>query len=509
MNQNYAADERILERFGYRQELKRTLGYFSSFALSFSVISVTTGLFANYGDGLRRAGPAFLWTWLIVGAGQFLVALVFARLAEAIPLSGYAYHWTRHLAGPRLAWWAGWMMIVQFLTGMPGVCYALANYLAPYLRLEPSARNLVLVTVGVLVTIALINHFGIRLASLVNDVSVGAEILGTVLIGLLLLVVALWRRTHSLGFLLTHPAQPPGWSYVGAFAFSSLMSAWTLTGFEGAANVAEETHTPGRHVPRAIVFSEVSSVVLGFLVLVGFTLAIPSLEAVSKQSTPLLFIISHYFPPAVTHATMLLVFISIFACALANLTTLTRMIWTMARDGQLPASHWLARVSAHQVPAHAIWTVTALSSAFVLWAKFEVVITGIATLAGFLTYALVVGATLGGPGLGARDSGLGRTESASATPSGGYGNMARISDSGNSKSQIANPKSKISKALSAAALAWILLLLAMLSLPRSAWVNSLATLAAIGAGALWYFLKRPAEQVKGAPPGNCSPPVKS
>jgi amino acid transporter len=89
------SDEQALAQFGYKQELNRTLGYFSSFALSFSVICITSGLFANYGDGLRAGGPAFIWTWLIIGAGQFLVAMVFAQLARQIPLSGYAYQWTR------------------------------------------------------------------------------------------------------------------------------------------------------------------------------------------------------------------------------------------------------------------------------------------------------------------------------------------------------------------------------------------------------------------------------
>ena len=88
------SDDQVLERFGYQQELKRTLGYFSAFALSFSVISVTTGIFADYGQGLQAGGPSFIWTWLIVGSGQFLVALVFAQLARQIPLSGYAYQWT-------------------------------------------------------------------------------------------------------------------------------------------------------------------------------------------------------------------------------------------------------------------------------------------------------------------------------------------------------------------------------------------------------------------------------
>src|SRR5215831_17984693 len=95
-----ATDEQRLARFGYRQELRRTLGSFSSFAVTFSIVSVTTGLFANYGNGLKAAGPAFVWTWPIVGAGQLLVAVVFARLAREIPLAGYSYHWARHLAGP-------------------------------------------------------------------------------------------------------------------------------------------------------------------------------------------------------------------------------------------------------------------------------------------------------------------------------------------------------------------------------------------------------------------------
>jgi amino acid transporter len=305
------SDEQVLERFGYRQELKRSLGYFSAFALSFSVISVTTGLFANYGSGLQIGGPAFIWTWLIVGVGQLLVALVFAQLARQIPLSGYAYQWTRQLAGDRLAWWAGWIMIVQFIAGMSGVCYAMANYLIPYLGLADKNRNVVAVTIAILVAISLINHFGIRLSSLVNDFSVGAEILGTVAIGLLLLAVALIRKTHPVSFLLSHPAQPSGLAYLPAFASSALMSAWTIGGFEAAANVAEETHMPQTRVPTAIVLSEVASVLLGFPVLIGFTLAIPSLATASQHSTPLLYIMEYYFPPYVTDVAMLLVFISL------------------------------------------------------------------------------------------------------------------------------------------------------------------------------------------------------
>jgi len=470
------SDEQVLERFGYRQELKRSLGYFSAFALSFSVISVTTGLFANYGSGLQIGGPAFIWTWLIVGAGQFLVALVFAQLARQIPLSGYAYQWTRQLAGERLAWWAGWIMIVQFIAGMSGVCYAMANYLVPYLGLAETNRNVVLTTVAILFTISLINHFGIRLASLVNDFSVVAEILGTVSIGLLLLAVALIRKTHPVSFLFSHPAQPSGLAYLPAFASSALMSAWTIGGFEAAANVAEETHMPQQRVPMAIILSELASVFLGFPVLIGFTLAIPSLAIASTHSTPLLYIMEHYFPPYVTDAAMLLVFISIFACALANVTTLTRMVWAMARDGQLPASSWLARISVHKVPANAIWTVALIAAAFTSWAKVEVVITGICTLTMYIVYGIVVAAALWAASRKSKtEDHPQRAEhlEPESGPSAGPGTL------------------QVSRPLCFAALLWIFFLLAVISLPRSAWVNSIASAAAMGVGACWYFWGRP------------------
>jgi amino acid transporter len=468
-----ASDEKVLEQFGYRQELKRSLGYFSAFALSFSVISVTTGLFANYGSGLQLGGPAFIWTWLIVGAGQFLVAMVFAQLARQIPLSGYAYQWTRRLAGDKLAWWAGWIMIVQFIAGMSGVCYAMANYLVPYLGMENTAGNVVAVTVGILIAISLINHFGIRLASLVDDFSVVGEILGTVSIGLLLLGVALIRKTHPLSFLLSHPAQPVGFAYLPAFASSVLMSAWTIGGFEAAANVAEETHLPQKRVPMAILLSEAASVFLGFPVLVGFTLAIPSLAIASQHSTPLLYIMSHYFPPYATNIAMLLVFLSIFACALANVTTLTRMVWAMARDGQLPASGWLARISVHKVPANAIWTVAVIAAAFTCWAKVEVVITGICTLTMYIVYGMVVGAAL-----------WGKHAQASSPIHDAAGTVEPVPDKGFGKVTVSRP-------LCIATLMWIVFLLAIISMPRSAWINSVATAAAMAVGACWYFWGRP------------------
>ena len=372
---------------------------------------------------------------------------------------------------------------MQFIAGMSGVCYAMANYLVPYFHLPNTTGNVVGFSVAILFAISLLNHFGIRVASFINDFSVAAEILGCVFIGLLLLAIALMRKTHPISFLFSHPAQPSGLAYLPAFAASALMSAWTIGGFEAAANVAEETYLPQQRVPLAIIFSEVASVLLGFPVLVGFTLAIPSLQVASHHATPLLYIMSNYLPPYATNCVMLLVFLSIFACALANLTTLSRMVWAMARDGQLPGSRWLARVSVHEVPANAIWTVAVIAVVFTFWAKVEVVILGICTLTMYIVYGIVIGAALWGS----------RGKLKSSVASSSWRRLGRPRMLSPHQSPAVGPV-RVSRALCMTALLWIAFILAMVSIPRSAWTDVVASFVAMAVGAIWYLWFRPKDR---------------
>jgi amino acid transporter len=130
--------------------------------------------------------------------------------------------------------------------------------------------------------------------------------------------------------------------------------------------------------------------------LIGFTLAVPSIDKASHDPTPLLYIIGSYFPNYVVVAALVFVSIAIFASVLANLTTLTRLVWSMARDGQLPASRFLSKVSVHKVPANAIWVVIPITAIFTIWAQVEVVIIAICTFTMYVTYGMVVCAVLWG-----------------------------------------------------------------------------------------------------------------
>jgi amino acid transporter len=106
-----ARDEDELSRFGYRQELRRSLGLFSSFATTFSYISPSTGIFALFALGLSTIGGIFFWSWPIVAFGQFMIALSFAEVASHFPIAGSVYQWSKYLAGKRQAWFTGWIYL--------------------------------------------------------------------------------------------------------------------------------------------------------------------------------------------------------------------------------------------------------------------------------------------------------------------------------------------------------------------------------------------------------------
>jgi amino acid transporter len=388
-------DARDLGKLGYAQQLKRSMGMFSSFAISFSLISITTGIFAGFQLGIRQAGPAVLWSWVVVAVGQFIVALVMADLSTRYPLSGYGYQWTSRLVNPRFGYFAGWLLLLQFMTGFPGVCNALATYMYDFLPLA-GCVSVPLFTVFVISVIALLHISGIKLAARVNDFGVIAEIVGALVITTVLLVSFGFDPNGSLSVLGDSTNYATGQSAtLGAFALSLLMGAWCLTGFEAAADLAEETHQPRRTVPVAVIGSEASSAIVGFFLLLGFILAIRDLSEVQASKVPLVTILESRFGMGLTLGAMLVVSVAIFACGVASMASTTRLIFSMARDNMLPFSGILKRVHLERKsPVYAIVLVWLVSSAVVLGLEKLEVITSISCTAGYVGYGAIILASL-------------------------------------------------------------------------------------------------------------------
>ena len=119
-------DQEVMSTFHYKQELRRSIRMFGSFAVAFYFISITTGIFANYELVLDRSGPAGIWTWPVVIVGQLLVALVFAELAAKMPLTGYSYQWVTRLGGNGWGWFTGWVSVCFLIIVIPSVDHGIA-----------------------------------------------------------------------------------------------------------------------------------------------------------------------------------------------------------------------------------------------------------------------------------------------------------------------------------------------------------------------------------------------
>ncbi|HET7013431.1 MAG TPA: amino acid permease [Streptosporangiaceae bacterium] len=359
----------IVERAGYRPELRRSLKFFSMFAIAFSIISITTGIFLNYGFGLTYWGPASIWTWPIVGVGNTAIALVVAELGTRIPLAGYAYQWSARLVNPTYGWFVGFAGLLYMAVGGGAIMLEVASplLLSEFGIDKPSARLVLSVAVILMLLPVVINIISIQVAARVNNVAVFTEIIGTVVFGVLLLVLWGVHAKPAPGGMLfntTSVVHNPTWY---AFTLAGLLGAFTLVGFELAADMSEDAVNPVRSVPRGVIWAIVGSAVLGMIALIGFTVAIPDLKAVEAPGLPLLTIAGYWLPGWLVKVFIAFVIFSMFAILVVGAGAQARLCYSLARDNMLPFSGWLRRVNASsQTPIIAL-LVLAVIDLGMLW----------------------------------------------------------------------------------------------------------------------------------------------
>ena len=363
-----AAEDEELERFGYRQQFVRSLRHFESFAVAFSFISITTGIFTTYAFALTTGGTRAVWTWLIVVAGQSLVALVYGALSARVPLSGYSYQWASRLVGTHVGWWFGWMSFAFLTIVTVSVDYGLVQVaFQPLIGETFSPTSAAVETLVVLALQAGLIIVSTRATTRVNNVAVATEIIGIAGLTVLLLIVAAVRSMGHWSNLGATGAVPHlgyyGW--LGPFMLATLLGAYTIVGFESASNLAEETHEPHRVIPRAMIRAVLVSGVVGFLFLV--VLAYATNKAAYASTAPVASIVHDVLGGVVQKIFLVFVCVSIFACGLVIMVTNGRLIFSMARDRRLPGHQFLSRVPwATGGPAWATVLAAVLSAAIAL-----------------------------------------------------------------------------------------------------------------------------------------------
>jgi amino acid transporter len=442
-----------LHRLGYAQELLRSMGGFSNFAISFSIISILTGAVILYDYGLAWAGTAaVLIGWPLVTVFVLAIAAAMAEIASAYPTAGGLYYWASRMKNKEWGWWTAWLNLIGQFAIVAGINYAAAGFLNATIITPLLANagvdygntsvflgiiNGQLVTMGILMLIELaMNIAGINLVAMLNQVSVWWHI---VIVAAVVFLVFLAGKPdasgltlfavqpldtagswdNNLGFVQLKYGPAIAYPLVLAFFFSLLQANWTYTGYDASAHVAEET--VGARVASAwgIFLSVAVSAVVGFVFLLALTTHLPDLSALFPASLDDAATYSqYYFGGGVAVIDILRynlgglgdllsagVAIAMAFCGLSSVASAGRMLFAFSRDDGLPGAGWLKKVShRYRTPANSLVAIVVVSwlfsvAAFIVGTGTAIVIiTAISTIFLYAAYGVVIylGATTQG-----------------------------------------------------------------------------------------------------------------
>lgn len=405
-----ADDVALLGKMGYAQELRRRMGAFSNFAIAFSTICILAGGITSLQLGVSAVGGAAAGiVWPLGVAFSFIVALSMAQVASAFPTAGGLYHWSAILGGKGWGWATAWFNLggLVFVTAAVNVgAYSLfVGFIGPMIGIDPDklgVRHQIAGVALISASHALLNHFGIRVTTLLTDFS------GTLILAVAaLLTLAMLSRTPHLDFArlvrfenLSGAAGGGVWpEHPGLLTMVLLGILWptyTVTGFDASAHTSEETVQAAINVPKGMLRSVAVSGIFGWVMVAAFVLALPSVADGARQGANIFpWLMTSVLPGAAGRALWIGIVAANYLCGLACVTSTSRMMYAFARDGGLPGSRALKRVSPKwRTPVAAIWTTVALAFASTLYAPAYTTLTTACVIFLYLSYVMPAAAGL-------------------------------------------------------------------------------------------------------------------
>ncbi len=358
-----------LAALGYRQELARVLSLFDNFAVAFSYLSPMVGIYSLYTLGLGSGGPRYIWTIPIVVGCMMLVALVFGELASEYPLSGALYQYGKYNVGPRFGWLIGWIYGFALLATVASVDSGAVGYVTSLCNvwfkthLKPEDHATIFVITGAIIVLStILNSIGAKIMGRVARYGVYVETIGT--FGVFLAFAAVGFH-HPLSFIFStqgveYAAHNPlgldfgGNWWTGAAMVAILANVYIFYGFESAGDISEETVEASRQVPKAMRNALLYGGIASFVLVLGLQLATPAagIGGVVSNGINSLFAT---LPPLAQDFFLVLVIVAFFSCGTAVQGAGARVAFALARDGALPRSDWIKRISPrHRTPVNAI-----------------------------------------------------------------------------------------------------------------------------------------------------------
>ena len=375
-------DDARLANLGYRPQLSRVFGLFSNFAVAFTYLSPMVGIYSLFVLGVGTGGPAYIWLTIIPVVGMLFVALVFGELAAHYPVAGALYQYSKFSVGPKYGWFVGWFYGIALLVTVAAVDTGVVTYVAALTHnwfgwnLDPTKHGTILAVTLILIAIqTTLNITGARVMGRVARIGVYVEILGTVGIALILWIHGFH---HGLGFLFsdqgvqdaaTNPLKLDfHGNWISAALIAVLAPVYIFYGFESTGDIAEETKDAGRQIPKAMRLALIYGGISSLILTAGLLLAMPDKNPVGAtvDGGGVPFILGQLSEGMQDFLLCLIIF-AFFSCGTSIQGAGSRLAFSYARDGALPASAWISRVhDRFRTPVNALVAGAGVTILFVL-----------------------------------------------------------------------------------------------------------------------------------------------
>ena len=391
-------DAARLAELGYKSEFKREMSLWANFSLGFTYLSPVVGIYTLFAFALATGGAPMIWSLVIVGIGQFLVAQVFSEVVAQYPVAGGVYPWARRLWGRKWAWMTGWVYLVALLATIASVIFGAGPYVATVLGIEPSIDNTIICALVVLLLATIINFGGTRILSYGAIVGFTAEIVGALVVGIWILI---FHRENNIGVIFDSMGAGGDGNYMWAFAAAALIGVYQYYGFEACGDVAEEVPNPGVRIPKSMRRTIYVGGAAATFVCLSLILSVTDIGAVisGEDTDPVTTVLTEAFGETGARLILVIVLISFLSCAMSLQAAASRLAYSYGRDRMIFGSGLLSKFSAtRHVPPYALLVAAIVPALIVIGSKWSVdaltKIVSFAALGIYIAFQMVVFAAL-------------------------------------------------------------------------------------------------------------------
>ncbi|KAL8682932.1 MAG: hypothetical protein Q9186_001095 [Xanthomendoza sp. 1 TL-2023] len=368
-------DVHDMERMGKSQQFKRNFAFFSTLGFAMVLMSSWETQLATAVFGLTNGGTAgaiYIYIATFFGFGLAIVSM--AEMASMAPTAGGQYHWVSEFAAPSkqkfVSYMTGWLCVLGWQAGSAAGCYLAGTEIQGLIVLNhpgyvPQRWHGSLIAIALVLVSLFINTI---LAKVLPTIQ--ATILVLHVFGFIAILTPLWVLSpHAPADRVFREFNDGGdWRSMGLATLVGILSPTVaLIGPDAAVHISEEVRNASKTIPRIMLATAIGNGMFGFVMLVTLCFCIGSLEEVLETPTGYPFIQVFYNATQSTRGatamTSIMIILSQF-CAVTNMTTASRQLFSFARDRGTPFHAFFKQVI-YDIPIPAILTTAIFSTALI------------------------------------------------------------------------------------------------------------------------------------------------